>query len=77
MLLLLTQESTENEFVIQKNQNCFIAFPLANIAYVKSFRDASTRQWTFALWDKDQKQKGLDGKLLSGTKNTKKYKFIV
>lgn len=65
---------TKDEFVIQKNQNCFLAFPLANIAYVQAFRDMATKQWALALWDKDKKQKGLDGKMISGAQNTKKYK---
>lgn len=64
---------TEEEFVIQKNQNCFIAYPLANIGYVRSYRDGVDRSWFFVVYDKDKKYKALDGKLLSGTKNTKKY----
>lgn len=51
-----------------------IVYKLANIAYVRSFRDIATRQWTFAIWDKDKKQKSLDGQLVAGTKEPKKYK---
>ncbi len=65
---------TEDEFVMQRNQNCFVAYPLENIAYARSFRDIATRDWTFAVWDKDQKQKGLDGKMVAGTQKIRKYR---
>ncbi len=65
---------TEDEFVIQKNQNCFIAYPLENIGYVRSYRDGVDRSWFFVVYDKDKKYKGLDGKLISGAKNTRPYK---
>ena len=65
---------TNDEFVIQNNQSSFIVYKLSNIAYVRSFRDIATRQWTFAIWDKDKKQKGLDGQLVAGTREPKKFK---
>ena len=64
---------TEDEFVIQNNPQSFIAYPLANIAYARAFRDKTAEQWAFAVWDENQKKKGLDGKMLSGMQNTKKY----
>lgn len=64
---------TEDEFVIQNNPQSFIAYPLANIAYTKAFWDMTARQWAFVVWDENQKKKGLNGKMLSGAQNTKKY----
>lgn len=65
---------TEDEFVIQMNQNCFITYPLANIGYVRAYRDGVDRSWFFVVYDKDKKYKGLDGKMISGPKNTRPYK---
>lgn len=65
---------TEDEFVIQNNQQSFVAYPIANISYARAFRDMTAEQWAFAVWDKNQKRKDLDGKLLSGMQNTKKYR---
>ena len=65
---------TEDEFVIQNNQQSFIAYPLANISYARAFKDRAADQWAFAVYDKNQKKKDLDGKMLSGLQNTKKYR---
>ena len=64
---------TEDEFVIQKNQSSFIAYPLAKIAYAKAYRDRAAEQWAFTVFDKNQKKKDLDGKMLTGAQNTRKY----
>ena len=59
---------TEQEFVIQNNQNSFLVFKLNSIKYVRSFRDVATRQWTFALLAENQKQKDLKVELIGGTR---------
>lgn len=65
---------TEDEFVIQQGAGSFIAYPLANIGYVRAYRDGVDRSWYFVVYDKDKKYKGLDAKLISGPKNTRPYK---
>lgn len=51
---------TKDTFLIQSNQNCFLAFPLADIAYVHPYRDVSSGQWYFALRDREGKNKNLN-----------------
>lgn len=65
---------TQDAFLIQSNQNCFLAFPLADIAYVHPYRDVSSRQWYFALRDKEGKNKNLNCSMICANGKVKQLK---
>lgn len=62
---------TEDELVLQNDQNSFKAFKLNSIKYVHSYRDISTKRWAFSV--SDENKKGLKGELLGGTNAARKF----
>lgn len=65
---------TQDSFLIQSNANCFLAFPLANIAYVHPYRDVSSGQWYFALRDREGKNKNLNCSMICANGKVKQLK---